>query len=159
MSKRCLYTDPIAAIWMAKHFGMKFSVVEFTGKSSGGKGDYSVRKEYTLYPSPFCNKDGLATCKTDRGGELIGPTSLFRFRNEFFVHADSLPLLEPQAGDLITWEYPAGDFRERHSYEVITDGHNHNHFPADAKRLIEETGAQIVMRRGVLFHWPESKSE
>jgi hypothetical protein len=70
VSGRFFYTDPLAAIWMAKHLGMKFSVVEFTGKSSGGKGDYTVRKEYTLYPSPFCNKDGLATCKTDRAWAL-----------------------------------------------------------------------------------------
>jgi len=65
-------------------------------------------------------------------------------------------LLEPQAGDLITWEYPAGRFMDRYSYEVITAGTNHNHFPENAKRLIEETGAQIIMREGMVFHWPES---
>lgn len=67
----------------------------------------------------------------------------------YYVHADSLHLLEPQGGDLITWEYPAGDFRQRHSYEVIHEGQNHNHFPANAKRLIEETGAQTRRDR---FH-------
>jgi hypothetical protein len=152
--KRFFYKDALAAIWMAKHFGMKFSVVEFTGKSSGGKGDYSVRKEYTLYPSPFCNKDGLATCKTDRGGELLGSTSLFRFRNEFFVHADSLSLLEPQVGDWGRGPYAGEVIGLSESLITIHVPERHNgksHFCQPRSEF------KIMSRTGIPFMWPESE--
>jgi hypothetical protein len=135
MTKRYFYTDALAAAWMAKHFGMRFE---------GGSFELiGIIDEFE--PTTFV---------------WTTPYNLARACDQpirAYIHPDDLDLLEPEDGDLITWEYPAGEFKERHSYEVITDGHNHNHFPENARRLIEETGAHIIMRGGIVFHWPESE--
>jgi hypothetical protein len=150
---RYIYTDPLAAVWMAKHFGMKFSYSRNHGKSNGEGSSPDIRKGL-LYPSPFCNTDGLATCKTSRGGELIGSDRLFAY-GDLQVHPDSLLLLEPQVGDMLTnigvigWKL-SGIERGRLQFY---DG---NGGPVTYGRKEEMT---IIQRNGKAFMWPESESE
>lgn len=70
------YDDPIAAAWMAKHFGMEF-VIEPSG-------DVVTWKEF-------------------------GVVSLKSWVERFYIHPDSLHLLEPQNGDCVIdddgWPY------------------------------------------------------
>lgn len=71
--KRYYYTDPLAAAWMAKHFGMVFDrwtegLGKWTGRLSGSD---------TLQDFEDCT--------------------------QLFIHPDSLHLLEPRAGDLVQW--------------------------------------------------------
>jgi hypothetical protein len=69
MSKKWYYTDPLAAAWMAKHFGMKF-----TDSLMAVNIDMSVVTPETA-------------------------DNLFEGNDKFTIHPDSLHLLEPQDGD------------------------------------------------------------
>ena len=67
---RYFYTDPLAAAWMAKHFGMRF-------------GFYDERSDFREYEVPITGEDDF--WRADRG--------------RFYIHHHSLPLLEPRPGD------------------------------------------------------------
>jgi hypothetical protein len=73
MTKRYFYTDPLAAAWMAKHFGMRFI-------------SWDSGKEYEEF-MPIYNAGS--------------PIEKIREDQRYVVHPDSLPLLEPMVGDLI----------------------------------------------------------
>jgi hypothetical protein len=70
-SFRCFYTDPLAAAWMAKHFGMRLL---YPNDNDVLKGElyYGLLKDAEGEPDVF---------------------------SRLYVHSDSLRLLEPQVGD------------------------------------------------------------
>ncbi len=140
-AKRYFYSDPVAAVWMAKHFGMKFSYSRNHGKSNGGGTDPDIRTG-VLYPSPFCNTSGLATCKTSRGGELIGSDRLFAY-GDLYIHPDSLHLLKAREGD-VCWEEGVADDPDCGLPFNLVDPANHG---------------PIMMRDGKPFFWPEQESK
>lgn len=70
--RRCFYTDPLAAAWMAKRFGMRF-------------GFYDQRGDFREYEVPITGDDD--EWRSDRG--------------RFYIVADSLSLLEPRPGDVL----------------------------------------------------------
>ena len=74
MSKRYFYTDPLAAAWMAKQFGMR--VVHPYVAASGNP---------EMWDSDTHSFEGFVS-------EFPGGSRLY-------LHPDSLPLLEPQIGD------------------------------------------------------------
>ena len=82
---RLYYDDPLAAAWMAKHFGVRFPIERGTNTPNAG-GCYST--------TTLCTHD---TWK--RTGGQNTP-------DRYYVHADSLHLLKPQLGDVI---YAADD--------------------------------------------------
>ncbi len=69
---RFFYTDPLAAAWMAKHFGMKFV-------SSAGEEIKWCFVERCFYTDSHPQEWDMPFC----------------------IHPDSLRILEPSAGDLI----------------------------------------------------------
>src|SRR4051794_27664391 len=69
VSRRYFYTDPLAAAWMAKHFGMIFLAGEYECRHNS---DLSC---YDSWPEPD------------------DP-------DKFYIYPESLPLLEPQVGDV-----------------------------------------------------------
>jgi hypothetical protein len=85
-SPKCwyFYTDPLAAAWMQKHYGMRFLTPHgdelrwFDGKMMFGK------------PYPL------------EGSVLEGKTLLIESLDPHYIHPDSLHLLEPRAGDLVS---------------------------------------------------------
>ena len=159
------YSDPLAAVWMAKHFGMKYNYSRNDGKSNGAGSFPDIRKR-VLYPSPFVNRDGLATCKTDRGGQLIGSTNLFGYMN-LYIHPDSLPLLEPRVGDWVS--VFSGKVSIGSWPDEVTSRHcpNDETYPyaGDGRLVVGLEGChldwkyfddcKIIQRDGVAFHWPE----
>lgn len=70
---RYYYTDPLAAAWMAKHFGMKFA-------SENGAVAGITREGFTEFT---------------KGGDN------WLLLDRVYINADSLHLLEPQVGDVI----------------------------------------------------------
>lgn len=91
------YTDPLAAAWMAKHFGVRFCDKD--------NGEIFILMDKDMR---FCYrwKDHWGT---DR--------SLIFLEDKFYIHPDSAKLLEPQEGDLIeykdgqlTWVPANGNF-------------------------------------------------
>ena len=71
---RYFYTEPLAAAWMAKHFGMRFADI------SGVELNWDA--EFACFFLP-----GLSAKEQEWEGN-------------HYVHPDSLPLLGPQPGDL-----------------------------------------------------------
>ena len=77
---RYFYTDPLAAAWMAKRFGMRFA--EWEGRS--------VRHASSSLPL--------------RDHEAIVVWALGQEKPRFEVHTDSLHLLEPDLEDILYHE-------------------------------------------------------
>ena len=84
MTGRKFYRDPIAAAWMAKHFGMRFEDSAITEKT-GMPRDF----EYIL--GMYC----------DRYGDYVEPDP-----EKLYVAGESEAILEPQVGDEILWRRP-----------------------------------------------------
>lgn len=99
------YKDPLAAAWMAKHFGMRF-------------------QDNGYEASPY---EELLS-HYDAGGD--GKTF-----PKYYIHPDSLHLLEPQRGDRL-------DVVSTLKLDVVNP-------------FIRPT--EIVQRNGIAFMWPEIK--
>ena len=133
---RYFYTDPLAAAWMMFHQGVKID----------GNSYARIRLD------KFCTKIEVYHMED-------------WFAPKFYVHPDSLPLLTPRVGDLVT-----NTFRGNHGREcsgvvesmanggasaVITTCERHN-----GKRHFFESVSQLIVlqRDGKPFHWPESEA-
>ena len=117
--KRYFYTDALEAAWMSKHFGMRFVHLP----------------------------EGLS-----EEVEVMGRTcrySRIPLQPEYRIHAESLPLLEPQSGDLFRLYQGFVDYRtirpEDHDFNLI-------------KALLEDGRGAIVQRGDKAFHWPQSEA-
>lgn len=108
--KRAFYRDPLAAAWMAKHFGMRLT----------------QRDEDLLDWMPL--EDAMAT-----DGGIYGP---------YYVHPNSLYLLEPRVNDF--WAARGEDGLFRCWYLTATTD-----FSAMPSDFI------CIQRGGIAFHWPE----
>lgn len=157
-SPRYFYTDPLAAAWMAKHFGMRLLADD---------GD-----------------DGLV----DAGARFIDCDDTFRelwqhdfsYLGKLYIHPDSLALLEPKDGDAVEfdrwhWERQrhedmrnapyqshfgrvhlfkntrpdGGDWLQISSAGVGWDDNYHGQFALPFK---------VIQRNGKAFMWPESEA-
>jgi hypothetical protein len=117
--RRFFYTDPLAAAWMARHFGMKFEPQLNSGLRKVNHGGY-VTEAWEIE-----NSYGLAKRQ--------------------YIHPDSLPLLEPQVGDLGLFRL----YRDPTPSEVVPI--------FITVPVIKPDVIGIIQRNGVLFHWPESE--
>lgn len=122
---RYFYTDPLAAAWMARHFGMTFDapiqpVIKYDGTPS-------------MQITPKC----------------------------FYLHVDSLRLLEPRVGDLV---YTRAEMKMRRIDERKTGCDDYHLWRADHvwpqpfPDEDETVTMKIVQRDGKPFHWPESEA-
>lgn len=116
---RFYYDDPLAAAWMAKHFGMFFE-------------DDVV--------------DWRAPCA------VWGQRILFDDKRKRYIHSDSLPLLEPQTGDLVC----GGKHRSVYSVGVSDISTQYCITVEDARALED---LEILRRNGRAFHWPKREEE
>lgn len=139
--KRYFYTDPLAASWMAKHFGMKL-----------------------LAESDF---DGLV----DAGARFIDCDDTFRelwqhdfiYLGKLYVHPDSLGLLEPKKGDLIhivrgfcSYHKNVDDVAKGGGKTVTGIWSDGEHWDITTKKPLHDW--EIIQCAGKAFHWPESES-
>ncbi|WP_435008059.1 hypothetical protein P12x_005328 [Tundrisphaera lichenicola] len=124
---RYFYTDPLAAAWMAKHFGMKLLVDK---DDEGGLVDAGAR---------FIDCD-------DTFRELWQHD--FSYLGKLYVHPDSVGLLEPHVGDLCRMQWLDGSIsvREWEASDDLTD--------AALERDVR-VKPEIIQRNGKPFHWPE----
>lgn len=123
--RRHFYSEPLAAAWMAKHFGMEFQWFD--------QADSMLRLGLRL--------DDLVT-------EISS-----KFITQFLIHPDSLHLLEPMVGDMIShlgmraWRINGVDERTYTHPAVGDEKLDRFTFKSDSPR--------IVQRNGIPFHWPE----
>lgn len=111
-TSKYFYTDPFAAAWMNKKFGMVFQ--SFT---SGGE-------KYTVF-------------EIDEVGKIDTPC-------KYYIHPDSVKLLEPQVKDLVIVQLEG-------YYPTPTHFHSQEYwqYHPDTKLI------SIVQRNGIPFMWPE----
>jgi catechol 2,3-dioxygenase-like lactoylglutathione lyase family enzyme len=111
---RWFYTDPLAAAYMSKHFGMRL-----TDRTN--------------------DEEAFPACDLCREPDL---------RSErYYVHPDSLHLLEPCDGDVVRWR--------------ISDGRGGWIPEAGSFGFYEGTGSieTIIQRDGKPFFWPECEAD
>jgi hypothetical protein len=140
-SCRQFYTDPLAAAWMAKHFGMRFTACWL------GPGP---QREYECMPD-----DWHFEVHDNRTGR-------------YYIHPDSLSLLEPRKGDLVSLPY--GEYGIIESLEEngkVACGTIHGiaimnrYMPLKAysARGLVPAHESIIQRDGKPFFWPEREVE
>lgn len=133
---RYYYTDPLAAAWMAKQFGMKFT-------DAAGE-PVSIQESY------FRGTKSGAAWEAWINDESSTP---YVALSQAYIHPDSLHLLEPQVGDVVAVKNVVG---KGMSVGVVEDG-------CKTMTLDGEEGAgwnysgddPIIQRNGTAFHWPE----
>lgn len=134
---RYFYTDPLEAAYMAKHYGMRFN--RPTNMNDSG-----------FYTEDFSDWYGCGLTEVMYGGGF----------GKFYIHPDSLAILEPQVGDLFVGHnglfrvdethYPkeGGGWEPGPCWKLV-DGY-HRYFPdafGDERKIIQ--------RQGKAFFWPE----
>lgn len=130
MTRYC-YTDPLAAAWMAKHFGMKFY---WESKDKKHRIDYE-RAEQILLECFDVQISGYGM-SMDKSIELD--------RGLFYIHPDSVKLLEAQEGDMIAFQ------GETFAGAEVYMAADHTAIDFDPKE-----GTKIIQRNGIAFIWPE----
>ena len=112
---RYYYTDPLAAAWMAKHFGMHFDCDD-------------AETPWDICASTMCQ-------------------SLTEDDEPYYIHPDSVHLLEPMAGDVLAIpSWPEGKYG---FLNVCQQQLDENMKDADL------TDSKIILRKNLPFHWPE----
>jgi hypothetical protein len=127
MTKRYFYTDPLAAAWMAKHFGFRFTARRVGHGQTG---------EYECMPD-----DWHFEVHDSQTGK-------------YYIHPGSLHLLEPKAGDWGRGPYAGEVIGISESLITIHVPERHNgksHFCQPRSEF------KVTSRNGVAFMWPESE--
>jgi hypothetical protein len=136
---RYFYTDPLAACWMAKHFGMA-CFCEFTEKERIAFEIPATEQGFPFGYCGFCDP-----CSIERWGEVIAASKNFR---KIYVRADSLHLLEPHDGD-----------KDERGLVYMKCSHHQKMSWVDfqSDNWCDERG-RTMMRNGIAFMWPESEA-
>jgi hypothetical protein len=128
LTKRYFYTDPLAAAWMAKQFGMTFQQRALVPRGPDGSID---------------GGDFFECHAAWQDWQIDSP-----LHSRYFINPDSLHLLEPKIGDLVELHYlVSGTF-----HCVSVGAHMIHSLESDT-----ETVNRIIQRNGVAFMWPESE--
>ena len=135
MKKRYYFTDPVAAAWMAKHFGMRIGAWR--------SGCFTEWPHWT-----FCLGDPEDSAQSGNMG--------FRpYGGPIHVHPESEILLEPQVGDCI--EFPAAV--PEHRFASVRDNEDDmTKLHLSFARYKASTGCvKVIQRDNKPFFWPESE--
>lgn len=99
--KKYFYTDPLAAAWMVKNFGMKLQSI------NNGPVQFSMDEE-----SEIPKYEMIGEMEDKYGWEVI---------NKAYIHPDSVHLLEPQKGDRLLWRgYGRTEWKYEEAYTHTT---------------------------------------
>jgi hypothetical protein len=134
-TKRFFYTDPLAAAWQAKHFGMYFLA------------------------------DRRSRRMTRAVLRIAGSTN-----GQFYIHPDSLRMLEPQVGD-VYYNSCNGSYHEvtEKGPPKLIEGSCEIHWRYSGCKPDDITLSTArgwwnagdthdrIIRGGIVFHWPESE--
>jgi hypothetical protein len=125
---RYFYTDPLAAAWMAKRFGMRFDV----DMEDVLLAVYHFHRQQTQHLDISPELQNISVTVTGR---------------KIFVHPGSLHLLEPKVGDLLEVLENGFNVAKR-----VHDAFDLKALKSEWRLL------EIIHRAGTRFHWPESEA-
>ncbi len=123
--KRHFYTDPLAAAWMAKHCDMQL----YLG----------------IYPDDF-DSYGSRNWQHCQDDWFYRQVRLGQVAPRFYIHPDSLPLLEPRPRDLIRFVNADADSLV---YRLVKEGEDTSYSCEDWFRIVD--------REKKSFMWPETE--
>lgn len=128
---RYFYIDPLAAAWMAKHFGMKFENGIFFE-------EFLESTEWGTQPGRWIYRGDQEFIEENKENQShpIWP-------NKVYIHPDSVKLLEPQIDDLVETTV---DF-------CVDCGAEYGHYFKGHYPI-----KKIIQRNGIAFMWPEAES-
>lgn len=132
------YEDPLAAAWQTKHFGMQFTV-----------------------PRPLLSKIGLDGFAA---GRYIFAEADASGQYKLYLHPDSLHLLEPMVGDvmtadLINWGVNVGVVKRVNENNVMIGALD---WDGESTVMINSKDAadnKIIQRNNIQFHFPKFENE
>jgi hypothetical protein len=130
---RYYYTDPLAAAWMSKHFGMRFATLP----------SLSMTPWYGLWLDGYEFKFESDIYTASKGNI------------RYVVHPDSLSILEPKAGDLAQIEFGLVYVNSGRG-GVIHSAWMANSAPNEEYQG-EMIASRILTRNGIPFMWPEKE--
>ncbi len=139
--KRYYYDDPLAAAWMAKHFGMMFIARADTNLSMTPHWGIWL-KDYDLVCVPDSYTEGKSGIR-------------------FYIHPDSLSILEPMIGDLVSEDASLEDCALISKYlwecgeEYDLDPGHFFQFIITREDFCLDCSYKIIQRKGTPFHWPK----
>ena len=113
MTKKYYYTDPLAAAWMSKHFNIN---IEWA--------DGTISDDYT--------GDNIVYYEKHLGTE-----------SPYYIHPDSVHILNPQVGDVIYIKLDGGGVG---IWETVD---------AEDSQYSINRGGKIIQRNNTAFMWPE----
>lgn len=118
---RYYYTDALKAAYMAREFGFKIYHPE---NEEFQEENFSFSELISFVDDPF--NHGAAA--------------------PYYIHPDSIPLLEPKEGDLIEWWNPRA-----------FDSYNHRYSIMDKNPVHRDNKFIILLREGKAFFTPEQE--
>lgn len=126
MSKRYYYTDPLAAAWMTRHFSMGLIIN---------------------------NSNGLKMPSLDFNWFSLSEADIKKYGLKYQVHHASLPLLDPQVGDLgLFVSEENGEYFDN----IVSFCKNRKDWARhDGREMDESWFIKIIQRNGIPFMWPE----
>ncbi len=127
--KQLIYRNPLSVLWQMQMHGVKFVPIPVIAEND--KGEFEVG-----YIRVINGRYGVILSPAEKPGYMMDsmPFVADTF-NGFRVHPDSLPLYEPQEGDVYEWGKPG--------YNSETNMINWR-----------ENEGKIITRNGIPFHWP-----
>lgn len=140
MTKKLYYTDPLAAAYMAREFGVVYKTVIYSDGVIDGHGDNSA--------NGVCI-DAVFTSE----GETFAHDMVVKAN----IHPDSYSIFEPQKGDCFSWfgwRLRIWDkYRNTRTHSTIKRANHLLNVKANPGNF------KIIERNKKLFFWPESEEE
>lgn len=137
MTKRYYYNDPLAAAWMAKHFGMDFQI-----HSSDTHGNF---KDHLMDIGVIQIRRHIEASATDK----------------YYIHPESESVLEPKDKDIALWKGDLGRIIENNTdigWAFYVLEMNCSRRMLLSFRDLEEH-PEIIYRNHLPFFWPKVEYE
>lgn len=129
---KMFYTDPLAAAYMAREFG-----VEIVGAF-----EKLVPEQEKIFILQIPFREWFEILLDSRNMRI---NQGYRKPDRYYVNDDSLPVFEPKVGDVGHNGEQAGDFRDKGFFET-DEG-------------LEVDKCKIIQRDGKPFFWPEVEND
>lgn len=131
------YTDPLAAAWMSKHFGMMFEWDEPLARNA---------------PQPQPRQIQTAANYIPLIWDIIEVDKMNSTPERYYAHVDSLSLFELQKGDIVVMTPSSLNHANIKHLDHVSFDHGEP-YPHMVKMM--QLGGRIIQRAGIAFMWPE----
>jgi hypothetical protein len=129
---RYYYTNPVAAVWMAEQYGMRFASW------------CNIKNDWRKDTKGKLNEWDLNVIQCNIGS----PIESIKRGLLYYTHPESMDILKPQVGDMVR-----GRINPNRAI-TVTSRPGHSRGKVHINTLAERVN-HIIQRDGKPFHWPE----